>query len=127
MLTPKLSEVIFFFLVLSATPGPAEPRGPRGSLASPILVPDKGKNFFLKCSSIFYIYYLFPFSLELGLSNNTKGAFNNYVDRFWPFLDPPLRGQFLYPERGQKQLFFAPPPHLVHVVIECSPRPLPTE
>ena len=30
-----------------------------------------------------------------------------------------LRGQFLYPERGQKQTFFDPlPPHLVHVVIE---------
>ena len=31
----------------------------------------------------------------------------------------PLRGQFLYPERGQKQTFFDPlPPHLVHVVID---------
>ena len=31
-----------------------------------------------------------------------------------------MRGQFLYPERGQKQTFFDPlPPHLVHVVIEC--------
>ena len=30
-----------------------------------------------------------------------------------------LRGQFLYPERRQKQTFFDPlPPHLVHVVIE---------
>ena len=32
-----------------------------------------------------------------------------------------LRGQFLYPDRGQKQTFlnpFPPPPHLVHVVIE---------
>ena len=49
-----------------------------------------------------------------------KGAFNNYVDRILPFFDPPpLRGQFLYPERGQKQTFFDPfPPHLVHVVIE---------
>ena len=64
MLTPKLSEVIFFFLVLSATPGPVELRGPRGPmgpwgtrgpLASPILGPDKGKTFFLKCSPIFFI------------------------------------------------------------------------
>ena len=32
---------------------------------------------------------------------------------------PPLRGQFLYPRRGQKQTFFDPlPPHLVHVVNE---------
>ena len=47
-------------------------------------------------------------------------AFNNYVDRILPFFDPrPLCGQFLYPERGQKQTFFDPPPHLVHVVIEC--------
>ena len=36
------------------------------------------------------------------------------------FEPPPLRGQFLYLERGQKQTFFDPlPPHLVHVVIEC--------
>ena len=40
-----------------------------------------------------------------------KGSFNNYVDRILPFFDPlPLRGQFLYPERGQKQTFFGPPP-----------------
>ena len=39
---------------------------------------------------------------------------------FCNFLTPyPLRGQFLYPERGQKQAFFDPlPPHLFHVVIE---------
>ena len=64
MLTPKLSEVIFFFLVLSATPGPAEPRGPRGPmgprgtrgpLAPPILGPDEGKIFFLKCSTTYRI------------------------------------------------------------------------
>ena len=51
-----------------------------------------------------------------------KGAFNNYVDRIMPFFDPPppLHGQFLYSERGQKQTFFDPlPPHLVPVVIEC--------
>ena len=35
---------------------------------------------------------------------------------FWP---PPLRGQFLYPERGQKQTFIDPlPSHFIHVVIE---------
>ena len=35
------------------------------------------------------------------------------------FHHPALRGQFLYPERGQKQTFFEPlPPYLVHVVIE---------
>ena len=39
------------------------------------------------------------------------GSFNNYVDRILPFFDPPpLRGQFLYPERGQKQTFFDPLP-----------------
>ena len=33
-----------------------------------------------------------------------------------------LHGQFLYPERGQKQTFFdLLPPHLVHVVIEWPP------
>ena len=35
------------------------------------------------------------------------------------FCPPPLRGQFLYLERGQKQTFFDPlPPNLVHLVIE---------
>ena len=54
------------------------------------------------------------------LRNSAKGSFINYVDRILPFLTPPpMRGQFLYPERGQKQTFFDPlPPHLVHVVIE---------
>ena len=41
------------------------------------------------------------------------------MDRILPFFDPPLRGQFLYLERGQKHTFFDPlPPHLVHVVIK---------
>ena len=37
-----------------------------------------------------------------------------------PFLiPPPLRGQFLYPEHGQKQIFFdLLPPHLVHIFNE---------
>ena len=40
-----------------------------------------------------------------------KGAFINYVDRILPFLTPlSLPGQFLYPERGQKQTFFDPLP-----------------
>ena len=38
---------------------------------------------------------------------------------FFNFLTPtPLRGQFLYPERGQKQTILDPL-HLVQVVIEC--------
>ena len=41
----------------------------------------------------------------------TKRSFNNYVDRILQFFDPPtLRGQFLYPKRGQKQTFFDPSP-----------------
>ena len=49
------------------------------------------------------------------------GGIENYVDKNLPFFDPPLHGQFLYSERGQKQTFFDPlPPHLVHVVIERS-------
>ena len=49
-----------------------------------------------------------------------KGAFNNYMDRTLPFLTLPLRGQFSYPKRGQKQTFFDPSsPYLDHVVIEC--------
>ena len=41
------------------------------------------------------------------------GSFNNYVDRILPLFDPPqppLRGQFSYPKRGQKQTFFDPLP-----------------
>ena len=47
---------------------------------------------------------------------------------FCHFLIPPLRGQFLYPERGEKQTFFDPLPlHLVHVVIECPLNQKPQE
>jgi hypothetical protein len=46
--------------------------------------------------------------------NFRKGSFNNYVDRILPFFDPPpLRGHFLYPERGQKQTFFDPLPPFI--------------
>ena len=39
---------------------------------------------------------------------------------FCHFDPPPLRGLFLYPERGKKQTFFDPlPPNIVQVVIEC--------
>ena len=51
----------------------------------------------------------------------TQGSFNNYVDRSLSFFDTPtpLRGQFLYPEHGQKWTFFDPlPPHLANLVIE---------
>jgi hypothetical protein len=46
------------------------------------------------------------------------GAFNNNVDRILPFLTPcapppPLCGDNLYPERGQKQTFFDPLPPLI--------------
>ena len=57
-----------------------------------------------------------------------EGPFNNYVDRFLPFRTLPLRGQFFYLEHGQKQTFFDPQPHSVHVVIEwplttiCTPK-----
>ena len=47
-----------------------------------------------------------------------RGHSTTMWTEFCHFLTP-LRGQFLYPERGQKQTFFDPPPHLVHVVIEC--------
>ena len=56
-----------------------------------------------------------PFSKHLG----RYVSFNNYVDRFFFWPPPPLCGQFLYPEHGQKQTFLTPsPPHIVHVVIE---------
>ena len=47
-----------------------------------------------------------------GHSTTTWTEFCNFLT---PFL---LRGQFLYPECGQKHAFFDPlPPYLVHVVI----------
>ena len=36
---------------------------------------------------------------------------------FWP--TKPLNVDSFYQDRGQKPTFFNPPPHLVHVVIEC--------
>ena len=70
-------------------------------------------------SNFWHLYGSIPMS---GLTDFYNGwAFNYYVDRILPFFDPPslLRGQFLYPECGQKKTFFDPyPPHLVHVVIE---------
>ena len=54
-----------------------------------------------------------------------KGHSTTTWTEFCPFLTPsppypPVRGQFLYHERGQKQIFFdSLPHHLVHVVIEC--------
>ena len=46
-----------------------------------------------------------------------QGVIQQLRGQNFPFFD--LHGQFLYPERGQKQTFFDPlPPHLVHVVIE---------
>ena len=53
-----------------------------------------------------------------------KGAFNNYVDRILPFFvpSPPLRGQFLYPELGQKLTFFdlLPPKEGCNRGVACS-------
>ena len=74
--------------------------------------------------SIYKTTSFVEFSDYIHVTFLDKGAFNNYVDRILPFIAPPparpaLRGQFLYPERGEKQTFFDPlPPHLVHVVIE---------
>ena len=51
-----------------------------------------------------------------GHSTTTRTEFCYFLT---PQSPPSLRGQFLYPERGQKQTLFDPlPPHLVHVVIE---------
>ena len=54
------------------------------------------------------------FHIHVGSIQQLRGQ------NFAIFCPPPRRGQFLYPERGQKQIFFDPlPPRLVHVVIEC--------
>ena len=52
-----------------------------------------------------------------------QGAFNNYVDRIMPFFapPPPLRGHFLYPERGQKQTFFDPFPLILSTQLLNGP------
>ena len=45
---------------------------------------------------------------------NIRGHSTTTWTEFCNFLTPlPLRGQFLYPERGQKQIFFYPPPPLL--------------
>ena len=63
-------------------------------------------------------FYVFTLLYRILMASNRasfprqffpKGVFNNYVDRICHFLTPlPLRGQILYPERGQKQRFFDP-------------------
>ena len=48
-----------------------------------------------------------------------QGGIQQLRGQNFAIFGPPLRGQFLYPQRGQKQTFLDPlPPHLVHVVIE---------
>ena len=50
------------------------------------------------------------------------GAFNNYVDRILPFFDPnppPCVDSFYTLSGDKNRHFLTPPPHLVHVVIEC--------
>ena len=52
-----------------------------------------------------------------------KGVFNNYVDRISPFFDPlpPSAWTFFILWAWTKtDIFWPPPPHLVHIVIECS-------
>ena len=62
--------------------------------------------------------------MNVNVDINETFAFRGHSTTMWTecchFLTPhPLRGQFLYPERGQKQTFFDTlPPHSVHVVIE---------
>ena len=88
------------------------------------LLMQTGNNFTKKVlfsSKQFYDWMISKGQAYAEVSNKHKGSFNNYLDRICHFLTPtPLRGQFLYPERGQKQNFFEPlpPPHLVHLVIE---------
>jgi hypothetical protein len=48
-----------------------------------------------------------------------RGHSTTMWTEFCHFLTPLLCGQFLYPERGQKQTFLTPSsPHLVHLFIE---------
>ena len=59
-----------------------------------------------------------PFTSKYGALNGVLGypvRLGTWTE-FCHFLTPSLRGNCLYPERGQKQTFFDP---LVHVVIEC--------
>ena len=62
--------------------------------------------------NIVFLYINFKISTLLIKAYISKGSFKNYVDRVLPFFDPPspLRGQFLYHERRQKQTFFDPLP-----------------
>ena len=59
---------------------------------------------------------IYPKKKSVGPRGHSTTTWTEICHFFTP---PPLRGQFLYPERGQKQTFLTPsPPHLVHVVIE---------
>ena len=51
-----------------------------------------------------------------------KGAFNNYVDRILPFFDPSPWTVFIPRAWTKTDILWPPPPHLVHVVIECPPK-----
>ena len=52
---------------------------------------------------------------------HSNGAFNNYVDRIFPFLTPPAWTVFNLWAWTKTDIFWPPPPHLVYLVIE---RPL---
>ena len=53
------------------------------------------------------------FYSHLSLRGHSSTTWTEFCHFLTP---PPLRGQFLYPKRGQKQTFFDPLPHLVHVL-----------
>ena len=62
-----------------------------------------------------YFYYMMsamgPQYQKYVLHFPIRGHSTTTWTKFYHFLTlPPLRGQFLYPERGQKQTFFDPVP-----------------
>ena len=50
------------------------------------------------------------------MDNFAIGGIHQLRGQNFAIFDHPLRGQFLYPDHGQKQTFFDPVPHIVHVV-----------
>ena len=60
--------------------------------------------------STFFLFQSMSMAVQRGNAVCVRGHSTTTWTEFCHFLTPPLRGQFLYPELGQKQTFFDPLP-----------------
>ena len=99
---PSINDVISFSSHFDTPLSP--PMSPRFLHTLPVFSPSFDLPYWIKRIS----------EGALFVRGHSTTAWTEFCD----FLTP-LRGQFLYPERGQTQRFFDTfPPHFVHVVIE---------